>query len=232
MNSATRNILIGVVVVIILVLLGYLVWHERQPISVPASTASTTTTTTTATSTGVSVSGSNTGTATYTVIPITSGSAPTPPNYKAPLTYSSSISASDEAQDESEFEAAQTALASNPKDYPSWIALGMVREATGDYQGAAADWKYVTQLYPTDPTAFANLGDLYANYLSEPSQGIAYYKDAIKLDPTKEATFYENLAEVYVGEGDSADARATLEQGIAAQVVGYQNLQNQLNAMQ
>ena len=68
--------------------------------------------------------------------------------------------------------------------------------------------------------------------LNQPAQGITDYKEAIKLDPTQEESFYQNLAQTYLNEGDTADAKATLQQGITAQVVGYQNLQTELNSMQ
>jgi Flp pilus assembly protein TadD len=231
MNETTRNIVIGVIVVVIIALLGYLAWQEGQTTPSTSSTATTTVSTSTGTSINLSTLTSATTTGGYTITPVT-GSAPTAPNYKTPLTFAAGTNAAEESQDQTDFANAQTTLASNPKDYTSWLELGILREATGDYTGAIADWKYVTELYPNDPTAFANLGNLYANDLQEPAQGIVYYKDAIKLDPTKEETFYENLAQIYINEGDTADAKATLEQGISAQVSGYQNLQNELNSMQ
>ncbi|HEV3245255.1 MAG TPA: tetratricopeptide repeat protein [Candidatus Paceibacterota bacterium] len=232
MNATTRNVLIGVIIVVIAIL-GYFAWKERQgTIASVAANNTATSSTSTGTSIDLSTLTGATTTGGYTITPITTGTTPTPPNYKKPLTFAASISADEKAQDQSQFAAVQTTLASDPKNYSAWLELGILRKATGDYAGAAADWKYVTELYPSDPTAFANLGDLYANYLHQNPQGIAYYKQAIKLDPTKEATFYENLAQIYVNEGDTADAKATLQQGINAQVIGYQNLQTQLNSMQ
>lgn len=234
MNSTTRNVIIGVVIVIIVALLGYLAWSEREAPTTPATSTSATTTISTSTGTSINVSTLTGATTTggYTITPITSGTAPTPPSYKTPLSYPAGFDATEESQDQSEFATEQTTLAADPTNYEAWIELGILREGTGDYAGAAADWKYVTEIYPTDPTAFADLGDLYANYLHEPAQGIAYYKDAIKLDPTKEETFYDDLAQIYLAEGDKADAEATLEQGINAQVIGYQNLQTELDSMQ
>lgn len=230
MNQTSRNASIGVIALIVLVLLAYFAWKERGGSQVPSTTA---------TSTGISI---NVGTSTeasstggYIVTPIyatTTPAAAQAPNYKTPLTSSAGISADLWASAEALFATIQTTLASTPKDWGSWITLGALRKETGDYQGATADWKYVTKLYPTDPTAYADLGDLYANYLNQPTQGEAYYKQAIALDPTQEEAFYQNLAQIYIAQGDTADAKATLQQGISAQVVGYQNLQTELNSMQ
>ena len=192
MNPTTRNIGIGVAIVIILVLIGWLIWRAGNTSSLPAatSTATSTAATSTATSTGVivNVSGNGTSTSGYTVTEITppgGSAAPAAPDYKTPLTFSSDISAEDQSQDEASFAQVQSTLATDPTDYGSWIELGLLRQATGDYAGAAADWKYVTEIYPSDPTAFNNLGFLYWNYFKEPAQAIVYYKDAIKLDPTQ-----------------------------------------------
>jgi tetratricopeptide (TPR) repeat protein len=233
MTSTTRNVLIGIVVVLVIALLGYFDWQERQTSAPALSTSTTTSATSTGTSINVSGSGATTTSTGYTVTPIYSSSgSPTPPNYKTQLTFPAGTNAAVEAQYQSQFASIQTTLATSPYDYPSWIQLGIVREETGDYTGAAADWKYVTEIYPQGPTAFADLGNLYATYLNENSQAITDYKEAIKLDPTHEETFYQNLAQVYINEGDTADAKATLEEGISAQVIGYQNLQEMLNSMQ
>ena len=228
MTQTTRNILIGLVALIVIIALGYFVFKERQT-AMPATSS-----TSTSTVTSIVVGASTTNTGGYTITPIYATTTPAPqtPNYKMPLTFSSDINADQKAAYQSQFAVVQTTLASNSTDYSSWLELGILREDTGDYQGAAADWKYVTKLYPTDPTAYADLGALYASYLNQPTQGEAYYKQAIALDPTKEETFYQNLAQIYIAQGDTADAKAVLQQGINAKVVGYQNLQTELNSMQ
>jgi len=228
MTQTTRNTLIAIIALIVIIVLGYFAWKERQTV-MPASL-------TTSTSTGetIVVGTTTTNAGGYTITPIYATTTPVAqaPNYKTPLTFSSDLNANQQAAYQSQFAAVQTNLASNSTDYSSWLELGILREDTGDYQGAAADWKYVTKLYPTDPTAYADLGALYATNLSQPSQGISYYKQAIALDPTKEETFYQNLAQIYIAQGDITDAKATLQQGINAKVTGYQNLQTELNSMQ
>lgn len=235
MNAAARTVVIGIVVVIVVALLAYFAWQEKQASEAPAA-VSTSTPATASTSTGAAVNVSATTSTTvggYTITPITASGAPTPPNYEAPLVFSDqTLSADEETAIQSEFAQAQAGIKANSTDYGSWIELGTLRMEAGDYSGAAADWNYVTELYPNDPTAYANLGNLYASYLNEPSQGIADYKEAIKLDPTQEVSFYQNLAQIYINEGDTADAKAVLEQGINAQVSGYQNLQTMLQSIQ
>ena len=230
MNSTTRNTGIVAVIILVLAVLGFLAWHEREAAMTPGQTSS-------ATSTGVSINissstitSSNSG---YTINPVYATSSISAPNYEAPLVFSDpTLTASEETSLQSEFAQAQAGIKQSPSDFGSWIELGILHKEAGDYQGAATDWNYVTQIYPSDPTAFADLGDLYATYLNEPSQGIVDYKEAIKLDPTHEVSFYENLAQIYISENDTADAKTTLEQGISAQVAGYQNLQTMLSSMQ
>jgi len=226
MTEQNRNILTVVAIIVVVAVLGYFAWKERGA-SMPPPVA---------TSTAISINASSSTVATssgqgYIIKPITATPAPVAPNYKTPLSFPASMSAADRAVYEGQFADIQSTLASSPNDWSSWIDLGMLRKETGDYQGAATDWKYLTKLYLSDPTAYADLGDLYASYLNQPSQGIAYYKQAIALDPIKEVSFYENLAQIYIAQGDKSDARTTLQQGITAKVVGYQNLQNMLNSM-
>lgn len=73
MNRTTRNVLIAIVALIVIVLLGYFAWKERAGTVAPNSTA---------TSTGVSI---NVGTSTsntsgYTVTPIYATSTPGHPS--------------------------------------------------------------------------------------------------------------------------------------------------------
>lgn len=232
MSPTTRSTLIGIVILIAIALLGYFAWQERQTSTTSSSTATSTpgsATTTTGVSITVPTSGTGTSNPGYTIKPIT---GPVAPNYKTPLTFPAGTNTDVQASYQGQFAAVQTTLASTPSDFGSWIQLGILRQETGDYTGAAADWKYVTEIYPKDPTAFADLGNLYATYLKQSSTAIADYKEAIKLDPTQEETLYQNLAQIYINEGDTSDAKATLQQGINAQVVGYQNLQTMLNSMQ
>ena len=229
MTQQTRNILIGIIAIIVIVTLGYFAWHERKTSLPPVGTTSTATSTASSSISGVISSSTASGQG-YTITPIYANSTNTAPGYKTPLS-TAGLTADEISADQSQFATIQTTLASNPTDWSSWIQLGILRKETGDYAGAAVDWTYITEIYPSDPTAFADLGDLYANYLNQPSKGITEYKQAIKLDPTKEESFYENLAQIYIKQGDTTDARAILQQGITAQVVGYQNLQNLLNSM-
>lgn len=233
MHTTRRNLFIGVALVMVIIL-GYFAWQERKgsevPVSQPTSMQSTSSTPATISIT-VSSTTAATSTGGYTITPIPISSGSTAPNYKTPLSFPAGMSADIEASSQSAFATIQTTLASKPTDWASWVELGILHKQTGDYAGAAADWTYVTKLYPSNPTAFADLGDLYANYLHQPSQAIANYKKAITIDPKNEASFYQNLAQVYLNEGDTTDAKATLQQGIDVQVIGYQNLKAQLNSL-
>lgn len=231
MNSFTRNAFIGLVLILVIALLGYFVWQERQQTagSSPATNAAATSTSGISATIGTSTPTSTNPGYTITQIP-TSAQAP---NYETPLVFSDpTLSAQDETVIQGEFAQAQAGIKANPTDYSAWMNLATLRMEAGDYSAAAADWKYVTELYPTDPTAYANLGNLYASYLKENTTAVANYKEAIKLDPTHEVSFYQNLAQIYLSESDTNDAKAVLEQGISAQVAGYQNLQTALNSLQ
>ncbi len=77
-----------------------------------------------------------------------------------------------------------------------WLNLGIWRKTIGDYEGARQVWEFVALIRPTDAVPLHNLGDLYAQYLSNFSLAEKYYLAAIAKEPTT-AFFYMKLHEFY-----------------------------------
>jgi tetratricopeptide (TPR) repeat protein len=220
----SKHIGIGIVILVVLGVLGYLVVRERQG-NVPPSTATSTTPITISTTTRSSPG--------YTVKVFSSpATKATAPDYTAPLSCASSVPAEVCASDESQLVQAQATIKADPTDFNAWIALGDARDQAGDYTGAEADWQYMSALYPTNTVSFANLGDLYQNYLHEYPRAVAAYKQEIINDP-KLPYIYMNMYQLYAGEypQSSSVITALLQKGIAANPTATE-LQATLSAYQ
>ena len=113
------------------------------------------------------------------------------------------------------YAAIQEALAKDSADFWGWVDLGTYRKIAGDHHGAAAAWEYLSKQYPTNPTSFSNLGDLYLNYLKDAAKAEQNYLAAIKNYP-ENVNAYRALFEMYSAQKASAKAIAILEKGIAA----------------
>lgn len=84
-------------------------------------------------------------------------------------------------------------------DYVSagaWLDLGAYRKLIGDYSGAIEAWNFLTVIYPKDPVAFNNLGDIYAFYLKDFARGEQNFLKAIANDSTKVGA-YMQLVTIY-----------------------------------
>ncbi|HEY4511085.1 MAG TPA: hypothetical protein VJG29_01800, partial [Candidatus Paceibacterota bacterium] len=66
-------------------------------------------------------------------------------------------------------------LKSNPSLFSGWLALGIYRKQTGDYEGARQAWEYVGALQPENNTSFLNLGILYHSYLKDFPKAEQYF---------------------------------------------------------
>jgi tetratricopeptide (TPR) repeat protein len=210
MNTRTKNILI-VVAVLVVLLLGYGVWRERgaqSAGSVATSTISIATTTLT----------NATSAPAYTIQSIPVASAPAVPDYKTPLACASNIPADQCAQFTLDANTYAAQIAMDATSGPAWINLGTVRESAGDYTGAIAAWNYVKALYPTSPTAYDNLGDVYMNYVHDYSKSESNYLASIKIYPHDPAP-YTNLFMLYTTTSYVPSATAAeniLKAGIVA----------------
>jgi len=105
------------------------------------------------------------------------------PDYRKSLTFSASVTPDVRSALQSQFTALKNTLAKNSTDFNAWLELGIIRKIGGDYNGAAEDWIYVSELYPRSKIAFNNLGDLYANFIKDYPKAEAAYRTVLSLDP-------------------------------------------------
>lgn len=106
-------------------------------------------------------------------------------------------------------------LKADSSSFDAWLTLGTLRQALGDYVGAAEAWVYATKLSPHIGVAYANLGNLYANYIKDYPKAEANYLKGIQNDPRAVNT-YRNLFELYVYsyKTDTSAAEDLLKTGI------------------
>ncbi len=90
-------------------------------------------------------------------------------------------------------------IENEPNELTHWLALSSTMKAIRSYDQAEEVWLYITEKWPEDPTAFANLGDLYTNFLVDYSKAEWAFKQAIaKTENINEhLIFYRNLHRLY-----------------------------------
>ncbi len=81
-------------------------------------------------------------------------------------------------------------------NFNAWLDLGFQYKIAGDYNEAGAVWTYLTAIAPQSYIAFANLGDLYQNFLHDFPKAEVNYLQAVKLSPTT-IDLYRNLYTLY-----------------------------------
>lgn len=103
-----------------------------------------------------------------------------------------------EAKDfyQKKFNETKEKLQKNQSDINQWLFLGVLKKGVGDFEGSRDVWLYVSKTWPNDSLAFANLADLYANFLNEPQKGLAAIKKAIELMP-QNINYYLAMADIY-----------------------------------
>ena len=139
------------------------------------------------------------------------------PDFRAPIQFSQNISADVKQALQKAAKTLGDRLAKDSLDLKSWVDLGAVHKMGGDYKGAEAAWKFVTQAAPTNSIVYNNLGDLYMNFTKEYTKSEKAYLEAIRLSPTDESP-YMNLYAMYTNfykKGTSA-AEDILKKGVAA----------------
>jgi len=68
----------------------------------------------------------------------------------------------------------------NPDIFDLWLDLGGVHKLIGNYELAEKTWLYACQIRPKNSPAFANLGDLYANFIKDIQRSEQAYLVAIE----------------------------------------------------
>jgi hypothetical protein len=109
-------------------------------------------------------------------------------------------------------------LTANKTDFESWITLGTLYKMNGDYKNAAIMWEYVSAIYPKNITSFANLGDLYTNFLKDYPKAVVAYTQEIKNSPAN-LDAYKSLFQIYTTTsytGEAGAAEKILKEGIVA----------------
>ncbi len=89
------------------------------------------------------------------------------------------ISTEDQETFRKRFDEQKTNVQANPDDFNSWMALGLVKKQVGDYKGAEQVWLKATELRPNNSISFANLADLYANFLNDYDRADAAFQTSV-----------------------------------------------------
>lgn len=114
---------------------------------------------------------------------------------------------SDQAADlEQRFNTLKQRIQQKPDSFADWLMLGVMKKAVADYEGARDIWLYCGQMRPNNSPSFANLADLYANFLNDPKKAEAAIKQAIANDPN-DYVFYLTLADIYRYKFPDGDSR-------------------------
>lgn len=108
----------------------------------------------------------------------------------------------------------KAALEKDPFSFNDWVTVGIIKKFFNDFEGAKDAWEYVIVLYPNNPLAFENLGNLYALYLHNNAKAEYNYKKAIE-NNSIEPSFYIALADFYKNFlGDNSKAINTILFGL------------------
>jgi tetratricopeptide (TPR) repeat protein len=69
-------------------------------------------------------------------------------------------------------------------DYDApWLELGGYRRLIGDYDGALAAWKFLTEIRPQAYVPYHNIGDLYVFILKDHIKGESYFLKSLEVGP-------------------------------------------------
>ncbi|MDO8559476.1 MAG: hypothetical protein Q7S23_00355 [bacterium] len=117
------------------------------------------------------------------------------------------------------FDSAVQLLRDDPDYFDGWITIGGIKKAMGDFEGAADVWDYAGQIRPANSLSFNNLGDLYTNFLYDPVQAEAAYRQAISNSAGEDRNtfFWASLFDLYRYKiNDQDKAFAVIDEGIIA----------------
>ncbi len=138
------------------------------------------------------------------------------PSLTQQVTYSSTLSTDIVTQLQTQIAQLRAQLKTNPSNTQNWLQLAIDYKEAGDYVAAANVWTYLTQALPSNYIAFADLGDLYTNFLIDYPKAETNYLAAIKLNPSN-IDLYNNLYMLYrYKENNPTAAAAILAQGLKA----------------
>jgi len=188
--------------------------YQASRVGAPATTATSTIATSTSGITVGSVSATGNPTVTITQGASSSG-VPVAPSLNRSMTFSPSLSADVVANLKTQEAANIASLKANPNQGDAWLQLGVDYKIAGDYAGAEAVWIYLTKIAPTSYIAYADLGDLYTNFLQNYPKAEADYKEVIALQPDY-IDAYRSLYYLYGMEHNPSAQSAILAEGLKA----------------
>lgn len=88
------------------------------------------------------------------------------------------------------------AMSEDGFNFRAFMEAGSIKKGVGDWEGARDIWEYVNVKRPKNSVSFANLGDLYANFLKDPIKAEQNFLKAIENDPS-DPGYVRNLLELY-----------------------------------
>lgn len=141
---------------------------------------------------------------------------PTPPDFRAPVAYAPDVSPEVRTIIEQHVATLQGMLAKDSYDLGAWVDLGAYHKMAGDYAFAETAWVFVTKAAPSNVVAYANLADLYMNFLKDYPKADAMYEKVNTLAPDVADAYISRslLYENFYKAGGSPEA--VLKEGIAA----------------
>lgn len=113
--------------------------------------------------------------------------------------------------------AATAELRENPDLVSRWLEIAVYRKGADDFDGAEEIWIYMTKKWPGDPTAYANLANLYQLELNKPRAAARYWRKYIEIVPEGyRVAGYRSLHDLYRTKlADEDKARDVLLEGLA-----------------
>lgn len=137
------------------------------------------------------------------------------PSLDRPVVFPVSFPVEARKQMSDKINATAVVLKKNPQAFDEWLALAIFRKTIDDLEGARQIWEFLAAGNPKNPLPFANLANLYAFELKDPTRAEENFIKALEKDPT-DVLFYRQTYEFYrYVRKDDAKAREILQKGIA-----------------
>lgn len=190
----------GAIIAVVIIAGALFIFTHKAAAPGPAATISTSISTSTNGAGTTTLKTGNKAASVPVQATITQSSAPVSgavtPSLNQPVTYSAALAPDAAATIKADITALRASLKANPAQSDKWLQLTFYYKAGGDYALAEQVWLYMTKAAPTSFVAFADLGDLYNNFLVNYPKAEANYLQAIRLKPD-DISNYVNLSMMY-----------------------------------